>query len=240
MPHISVVTICLNSASTICKTMESVLGQSCRDVEYVIQDGLSEDGTCELIGKYLSDERIDYRSEKDSGLYNAMNRAVKRCTGDYVLFLNSGDIFCDERVLEDMLPYLHEDIVFGNVIRLYEEGEKRETYRSANRVFPLLLMGRMPCHQVIFARREVLQRFAFREQFSITADYDFLVRCHRQGCSMLYVDRDVSRVDCVEGVSSQRENLNKMRSQDDESLKESYPFWYQVLKPVKYLVRRFL
>ena len=103
---ISVVTVCYNAADTIVETIESVLGQTCEDMEYLIIDGLSGDGTAELIRKYENDPKVRTVFETDSGLYNAMNKGTDLCCGEYVIFMNSGDQFYDERVLADMLPCL--------------------------------------------------------------------------------------------------------------------------------------
>lgn len=260
---ITVITVCYNAVDTIEKTINSVLSQTGCNIEYLIQDGKSTDDTFEIIKRILDNNKnqddcdnsennfnshagsgieIKPVSETDSGLYDAMNKAVLRATGDYVLFLNSGDVFCDERALCDISEHLDgsSDIVMGNVIRITSEGRRKETYGTRQRVFRMLLSGRMPCHQVIFAKRHLLLDMPFDLKYTICADFDFMVRCVRYKKSMLYINRDVSIVDCIEGISSQAENLEMMRRQDDLSLKTHFPFWYQLLRPVKYLKRKII
>jgi glycosyltransferase involved in cell wall biosynthesis len=202
------------------------------DFEYLIQDGCSKDNTLDIINKYTKYD-IKIESTKDNGLYDAMNKAVARAKGEYIIFLNSGDTFCDNNVLYNIAKELSDDIVMGNVIRLTKAGELREGYKSVNTrlaVFRLLLSGRMPCHQVIFAKRELLVEMPFDLSYNICADFNFMVQCCKKKCSMHYTDIDVSRVDCIEGISSQKENLDKMRKQDDRSLKKNFPIWYNIIK----------
>lgn len=238
----SIVTVCLNAEETIEATMRSVLTQTYQNYEYIIWDGKSTDSTLERAARYESRGHVRIYSEKDSGLYNAMNCATALCSGDYILFLNSGDMLADENVLQDMADEIDKDhaeadLYFGSVIRKRDGGEELETYRGRGIVFRLLLAGRMPCHQSIFTRQSVMRAYGFDESYSITADYHFLMRCTKDQKRICHVDRVISRFDCTQGISSQVSNLAEMRRQDDRSMKELYPVWYYVLKPVKAAVR---
>ena len=226
---ITVVTVCLNVEKTIQNTMESVLNQTYQDIEYIIMDGRSSDRTVEIIKAYQNDTRIKFVSERDTGLYNAMNKATQMSTGDYIVFMNSGDVFYDNTVIADLVPHLDADIVYGNTIRVYPNQEIRETYHGRYKVIRMLLMGKMMCHQSMFTKTSVMQRYGFDEQYSICADYDFVVRAKKNKCSMRYVDRDVSMVDSVEGISSQLKNYDCMRMEDDRSLKRNMPFLYGII-----------
>lgn len=239
MIKITIVTVCLNVEDSIEETILSVVKQTYPNVEYIIQDGGSTDNTLCIVEEYRKKYNINLYSEKDTGLYNAMNRAVRHATGDYILFLNSKDVLCNEHVLENIVANMQTDIVMGNVIRVKEQGDMIEKYGGRNKVFFMLLSGQMPCHQIIFAKRELLIELGFQERFSICADFDFMVRCCKKKCSMKWIDVNVSKVDCITGISSQEDNLWKMREQDDQSIKESYPIWYQILRPIKYMKRCF-
>lgn len=241
--RISVVTVCLNTADTIKGTIESVLGQSYGNLEYVIVDGMSTDGTLEIIRAYEGKPGITVVSGKDSGLYNAMNKGTDLCSGDYILFLNSGDVFADEHAVEnavmqicgaDSLP----DIIYGNVTKIYEHKTVTERYPGKHTVFKLLMMGRMPCHQGMFVKTSVMKKFRFDESYRICADFDFLLRCVHERVRMQYLDVNVSVVDCVAGISSQKENLDRMRAEDDRSIRENYPALYRLMRPVKAVVRK--
>jgi glycosyltransferase involved in cell wall biosynthesis len=230
MAKISVVTVCYNAQNTIEKTIRSVINQENADIEYIIQDGGSIDNTLDIINRYKKKYAINLESAKDKGLYDAMNKAVSKASGDYIIFLNSGDVFFDNNVLYNITKELSTDIVIGNVIRRTNKGELKEGYRGRHTVFRLLLSGRMPCHQVIFAKRKLLTEMPFDLSYNICADFNFMVQCSKKKCSIHYVDIDVSIVDCVEGISSQKENLEEMRRQDDRSLKENFPVWYYIIK----------
>lgn len=236
---ITVVTICLNAEETIELTMQSVLGQTFREIEYLIIDGKSSDGTLDIVNSYMDDGRIRLLSEKDSGLYNAMNKAIDLNTGDYIIFMNSGDMFCDNRVLEDMVPYLQLDLVYGNVIRKTRSGDRLEKYHGKYKLMHLLLMGRMMSHQALFTKSDIMKQYKFNEEFKICADYDFIVRAKKKGCSIEYIDRTICIMDNIEGISAQVENLDQMRREDDRSLRENYRLYYYVLKIPKGILRFF-
>lgn len=243
---ISVVTVCLNAVLTIEKTIQSVICQDYQDVEYIIIDGQSADGTLEVIQKYKAIKGVKIFTGKDTGLYNAMNKGIDVCTGDYVIFLNSGDMFIDGGALSKIAGQIEEKklngkmagLVYGNVIKIYENGTRMEKYPGRYTVFKLLMMGKMPCHQAIFARTDVLRKYRFDESYKICADFDFLIRCLHGRIRMEYIDVDVSKVDCVMGISSQKANLDRMRMEDDRSIKRYFPVCYLLMWPVKRVVRR--
>lgn len=249
---ISIVTVCLNASDTIAKTIESVLCQTYADWEYVIMDGQSVDGTLEIVHKvtdsYKNSSVIKVFSGKDEGLYQAMNKAIDVCEGDYILFLNSGDVFISCETIAEAAARIAEinvnkpddmvELAYGNVVRICEDGTKLEKYPGKHAVFKLLMMGRMPCHQVIFTRADIMRKYRFDESYRICADFDFLVRCMRGRVRMHYIDTDISKVDCVAGISSQKFNLSQMREEDDKSIKKNYPLYYTLMRPVKWVVRK--
>lgn len=235
----SVVTVCYNAEDTIQNTIQSVIQQKYDNYEYLIMDGLSSDGTLELLNQY-NDSHINLFSEKDTGIYNAMNKATSRCKSDYIIFMNSGDSFYDSNVLRDvaeMIEGRQPDILYGNIIRQYTNYSRLEKYSGGKKVMLLLLMGKMPCHQAIFTRTELMQQFLFDESYSITADYNFIMRCQKQKCSMKYLDRIIGISECEKGISSQTENLELMRQQDDRSMKDIFPIYYFILYPLKWVIR---
>lgn len=234
---LTVATVCFNAETTIVNTVKSVLSQTYQNMEYLIIDGNSKDSTLDLIRPYQTDSRLKVISEKDRGLYDAMNKAAAICSGAYILYMNSGDIFADERVLADVAPHLDSDIVYGNVIRIRQDGKYLEKYSGGHVVMRLLLMGKMICHQGMFTRADLMRMYRFNEQYTITADYDFVVRAQKNKCSMRYVDRTVAVVDNVEGISSQTKNNDIMRMEDDRSLRENFPIWYYIIKMPKGIIR---
>lgn len=236
---ITVATVCYNSANTIEETMKSVLGQTYKNVEYIIVDGASTDNTLKIVKEYETKHYISVISEPDKGLYDAMNKAADMATGKYILYMNSGDLFADDMAIEKMVPYLKEghELVYGNVIRCKEDGEHLETYHGRNVPLKLALQGKMMCHQSIFTRTDIMRKYRFDLNFSITADYDFILRMLHDKRAFKYVDVTVSKVDSIEGISSLVQNMDKMRKQDDISLKNNFPVLYGLVAPPKEVIR---
>ncbi len=239
---VTIVTVCYNSEKTIEKTIKSVLSQTYDNFEYIIVDGASSDGTVELI-KALTvfDKRTRFISEPEMGLYDAMNKATAMAKGDYILFMNSGDEFSDINVIKDMSGYLNSinELVYGNVIRIKPYGSILEKYHGKHKIMLLLLQGKMMCHQSVFTRTDLMRQYGFDLQYTITADYDFIMRVKKDRRKIIYVDRNISVVDNVNGISSDKKNLDIMRAQDDRSLKTNFPVWYAAVIPIKKLVRAF-
>ena len=236
---ITVATVCFNSASTIENTIISVINQTYKDIEYIIVDGKSNDSTMDIIERYAERNGIFVISEPDKGLYDAMNKAADIATGDYILYMNSGDVFASDDAVEKVVPFLLEKpcMCYGNVIRIKNDGEHMETYHGRFKEMKLVLQGKMMCHQSMFTRLETMRKYRFDLDYSITADFDFLVRLLRDKQRIQYADVTISKVDNIEGISSLSENLNIMRNQDDRSLKVNFPMWYYVLFIPKGLIR---
>lgn len=113
LPKVSVVTVCFNSADIIQATLESVVSQDYPNIEYVVVDGNSSDGTCTFLQQYSSHFGC-LVSEPDCGVYDAMNKAVKLATGEYLLFMNAGDVFYSRSALRDMLEKSRDDVIYAD------------------------------------------------------------------------------------------------------------------------------
>lgn len=180
-------------------------------------------------------------SSPDNGLYNAMNEAVDIATGDYIIFMNSGDCFASNTVLSEVSKLNScTDLIYGDVVREKPYGKIIEQYSGRSDLLKLLFMGRMVCHQSMFVRTDVMRKYHFDEAFKITADYNLYAKLLKNKHSMQHIDTVVSVVENIEGISSQSTNLNIMRAEDDRTLKEYYPVFYYLLKPIKGIKRRFL
>ena len=235
---ISVVTVCFNEENTIRSTIESVISQDYEDFEYVIMDGASTDGTMDIVGQYLDKKHVTCYSEPDKGLYDAMNRALDKITGDYVIFMNSGDSFYDGSVLSDVAGHLDSDIVYGDVYRRCADGNVVEKYKGTRwERIRTMLCGRIFCHQSQFTRAEVMRRYRFREDHRITADYDFVVRALSDGLSFKHIDRIICSFDNEGGMSADMSNYRQMIKEDDASIRECFPVLYFVTIVPKTLFR---
>lgn len=186
VPIFSIVTITLDNLYGVRATRTSIEEQSLRDFEWIVVDGASTDGTveelenCELANFF-------WTSEKDSGLYNAMNKGLARCRGRYIVFMNAGDRFASADVLERVNSGItacgsQPHIVFGDAIEETEDG--KQLYKKA-RAVDELHYGMHTHHQAMFYSAEALQGLWFDESFRISADYDLTCRVYmRDGGSL--------------------------------------------------------
>lgn len=184
----SIITVCLNAEKVIRPTMESVLKQDYKNFEYIVIDGVSEDGTLDIIKEYAQkDERVQWCSESDSGVFNAMNKGIGRATGEYLLFLNAGDEFHDSKVLSSAAERAAgADILIGNLAFKTETGLDVRVYSVGEKLMENLRKGESVCHQVIFASCECLKE-GFDERFTICADYDWLCKQVNAGKSVIHL-----------------------------------------------------
>ena len=200
---VTVVTAVLNDAGHIDQTILSVISQTDIEIEYIIVDGGSKDGTLELIGKY-KDKISLFISEPDRGVYDAMNKGIKYSTGDFVYFLNSGDVLLNPSILskikfEDV--NVRNTILYGNVIVAYgniEALEKPRPFFNSKMKFK----GIGICHQSMFFPGELIRNEKYDLSYNIAADYDLAYRLWRKGTVFLYKDITIAKYDWGKGISS--------------------------------------
>lgn len=181
---ISVITVVYNDLEGLKKTVSSVLSQTCKDFEYVILDGGSTDGCVEYI------KSLDFRgvkkSEPDKGIYNAMNKAIKMANGDYCLFLNAGDTFYDEQVLENADKKIGiADIYVGSTVEI---GERIQRFLAPYPMTVGHLLKTSIYHQSTFTRRTLLLQHPYNEQHKIVSDWEFFFERWLAGCSYEKLD----------------------------------------------------
>ena len=177
----SIITVCYNSAQTIEDTLRSVAAQAWPDIEHIIVDGASKDGTLGIIERYRqSISRVI--SEPDHGIYDAMNKGVHAATGDVIGFLNADDFYAHADVLGDVAKLMnreHLDALFGNVEFFRPEKPTLAVRRYSSARFrpERIAWGLMPAHPALFLRREVFQRVGpFRTDYRIAGDFEFIAR----------------------------------------------------------------
>lgn len=204
---ISIITVNRNNLNGLRQTVESVLNQSApRDqFEYIVVDGASTDGGA----SYLASRGQDFDkwvSEKDGGIYEAMNKGVSYASGDYCLFLNSGDVLHDNNVLEEVLSELDTtDIIIGSML-ISNTGESWHPHDEVSLLS--LYKGSLP-HNASFISRRLLQQYPYDEKLRISSDWKFWVEVLvLKGVSYKYIDRVVTDYDCT-GISSR----NRVQSQ---------------------------
>ena len=187
----SIITVCYNSAESICGTFDSILSQSCKDYEYIVIDGASNDGTVELIKEYEPkfEGRMQWISEPDHGIYDAMNKGIQKAKGDYLNFMNSGDSFMPE-ALENtrkwMLGHPDYDVYYGITRLVNQKGEESHLRRFHHTLIP---QGCMICHQSIFTETELFRKNGFyRTDLHIASDYAFYLNVLTKGASFNPMD----------------------------------------------------
>ena len=177
----SLVTVSYNSAATIRDTIESVLSQSHPDIEYLVVDGASTDGTVDIVREYS--DRIDVVvSEKDRGIYEAMNKGLRRASGEIVGFLNSDDFYADRDVIsrvDAVFKSTDAQCMFADLDYVDRNDPRRvvREWRSCSFAPGAFRRGWHPAHPTFFATRDVYERFGgFDEEFRISADYELMLR----------------------------------------------------------------
>ena len=172
----SIVTICWNDLPGLRRTRESVVAQRCRDFEWIVVDGGSTDGTADWLRDEIRDQ-ARWTSQRDRGLYDAMNKGLDLARGDYVVFMNSGDCFADEASLASVARALDgsglPDFAYGDSIDVYPDG--RGAYRRA-RDPRTLWRGMFTSHQSMYFARRRIGALRHRLELRYSADYDFVAR----------------------------------------------------------------
>lgn len=176
---ISAVTVCLNSRASIARTVQSFLQQSHPDKELLVIDGGSTDGTLEIVRGFGSDS-IRIISEKDHGIYDAMNKGLANYGGDAVGFLNADDAYHDDSVLGRIAQGLESaDAVYGDLVMIADRttGKVVREWNAGEFVSGAFRRGWMPPHPTFYIRRELAARTGqFDPNYRISADYDFMLR----------------------------------------------------------------
>lgn len=200
-PLITVVTVCYNSVDMIEKTLKSVIEQSYSNKEYVVIDGASTDGTKKIVERYI--DSIDFfMSEPDNGIYHAMNKAVGVAKGEWIIFMNAGDVFVDNAVLEKVSYSLSAtiDVLYGDIL----------TSRNTELVLKeapseIKSMHRMPfCHQAVFTRTSLLRSFPFDEKYKMSADFKLYKQLNRENATFRRLPLPITIYDRTGLSNSQR------------------------------------
>ncbi|MBS1541760.1 MAG: glycosyltransferase [Bacteroidetes bacterium] len=178
---ISILTVSFNSARTIQSTFDSIRTQTYRDIEYIVVDGNSTDGTGKLIEAnqdIISKKMI----EADQGIYDAMNKAIGLASGEVVGILNSDDFYADETILSQVMDVFKDDsvdAVFGDLVFVDPANTSKvvRTYSSALWNPKKFAWGFMPAHPTFFVRRKYYEQYGvFKTDYKIAADYELLIR----------------------------------------------------------------
>lgn len=202
-PKLSVITVVYNNAKDIERTMLSVLNQTYPNIEYILVDGLSTDGTLDIINKYQ--DKIKLFSEKDDGIYDAMNKGLAMATGDYVLFMNSGDeIYKPGTVAKVFATASDADIYYGETEMMGEDGQnlgQRRHQAPEKFTWKGFKYGMSISHQAIYIKRSLTE--PFNRKYELSADIDWIIRAAKKADKIVRVDGYVAKY-LVGGMSKHK------------------------------------
>ncbi|MBQ5981747.1 MAG: glycosyltransferase [Prevotella sp.] len=195
---VTVITVAYNSSKTLADAIESVLRQTYGDIEYWIIDGNSNDGSVDIIRKYESafQGRLHWISEKDKGIYDAMNKGIRMATGDVIGILNSDDFFTSDDVIEKMVAQFTDDVdaIYGDVHFVRDNNRQKCVRYYSGRIFRpyMVKFGFVPPHPSFYARKKLFEQYGlYDDSYTISADFEMIARlCWKYKVKMKYVHLD--------------------------------------------------
>jgi glycosyltransferase involved in cell wall biosynthesis len=237
---ISVITVCFNAVSTIASSILSVIEQDYENVEYIVIDGGSTDGTIDVISRYSANISC-FISESDAGIYDAINKGINQATGDVIGLLHANDCFAANDVLTLIAKTISEkkvDAVYSNLIFCNTKGAIVRRWKSAKVNQLLLEMGWMPPHPTLYIKKEIYNRYGnYRLDFGTAADYELILRFfYRYKIKTCYIDTVFIKM-LTGGISNKSilnhvtANVNDFKAMKIHRLRA--PFIAIILKPLQ-------
>lgn len=237
-PLVTVITVCYNAVSLLEETMLSVLGQDYPNLEYLIIDGASTDGTLGIIKKYA--DRVTFVSDPDKGIYDAMNKGLKMAKGEWVNFMNAGDAFADSHVLSEVfgesgkLASVSDRkkiwVIGGNTMNFFPDGHVEEHHAEQAEVIP----ERLPfSHQAAFVRIQP-DTFCFGMDYKYAADYKLFYDLYFAygKAAFLVLDKPIARYRQEDSLTMNPANQHKIKGEylRIQSAHRSWKWWKEYLK----------
>ncbi|TDD75960.1 glycosyltransferase family 2 protein [Flavobacterium caseinilyticum] len=236
MPKISIITINYNNLEGLKRTVESVVNQTWQEFEYIVIDGGSTDGSAEYIESQASN--IDYWvSEPDKGIYNGMNKGIAKATGEYLLFLNSGDHFFSDKVLEQNHKHIaNYDLIYFD-LQFIEELKSKVVCYPNKLCFSDLLLGSLPHPSTIIKASLFSAIGLYAEQYTIVSDWKFFILAlFKYNCTYLKVNQTLS-VFYLDGISSDSTQQEILFNEREEVLNSEFKNIIEDLKELNELRR---
>lgn len=192
----SIITVTYNDLDNLKVTYNSVKNQTFTDYEYLVVDGGSTDGTVDYLEVIKNtDSHVRYISEKDRGIYDAMNKGVNHSGGEYVLFLGAADTFYSNEILSEVNSLLNGsiDVFYGKV--MFSSGENKGQELGAKLNFFSILLDRYIAHQSVFAKRDVALKYPFNLSYRFLADQDFMMNAREGKRKLKFFDKVICYYD---------------------------------------------
>jgi glycosyltransferase involved in cell wall biosynthesis len=244
---ISIITVVYNNERTIRDAIQSVIGQSYKNIEYVIIDGNSKDNTVNIINEYK--EKIGFFvSEKDNGLYDAMNKGIQNCTGDVIGILNSDDLYQDFNVIESVMEQFNNDpeldILYGDLVYVKSDDTNKvvRNWKSKEYYNNFFENANVPPHPALFVKNHVYKQAGlFDLQYKLAADYELMLRMFKKhNFKSKYINRLIIKMR-LGGATNQ--SVSNIVNQNKEILKAwknnnlGAPFYLMPLRILKRLAQ---
>ena len=239
---ISIITVCFNAEETIGDTIQSVLTQDYEDIEYIIVDGKSTDGTLEVIQS--QQKRIQLISEKDQGIYDAMNKGINIASGDVIGILNADDVYKNNQVLKDVMNAFTENvsIVYGDIEYVKNNDVSKVVRKWKSGLFRpgKFKWGWMPPHPGVFIKKSCYERYGlFNLNLSTSADYELMLRMLEvHNLNYIYISKIITSMR-VGGASNSSLKNRFIANRNDKkawTIHPINPFWFTfIMKPLRKL-----
>jgi len=217
---ISIITVVWNNKETIKDAIDSVLSQTYENIEYIVVDGNSSDGTVEIVQGY-GDKISTFVSEKDKGIYDGLNKGISLATGELIAFIHSDDLYASRSVIEDVMKQFELDAsldgVYGDLIYTHKHDTSKvlRYWKSKDFDSSLLKQGWMPAHPTFVLKKEVYDKYGnFDLDFKIAGDYDFMLRVLSAGIKVKYIPQVLYKMR-VGGESNKSLNNIIRKSRED-------------------------
>jgi glycosyltransferase len=224
---ISIITSVWNNKETIKDAIESVLAQTYKNIEYIVVDGASSDGTIEIVQRYR-DKITKFVSEKDKGIYDGLNRGISLASGDVVAFLHSDDIYASDTIIEKVAKVFESDEnidgVYGDLVYTSKNDTNKvlRYWKSKDFDKSLLAKGWMPAHPTLFLKKEVYDKHGkFNLNFKIAADYDFMLRVLKSGIKVKYLSKVLYKMRVGGESNKSIKNIILKSKEDLKALKKN-------------------
>ena len=234
---VSIITVCLNAVTTIGKTIKSVASQSYNNIEHIVVDGGSSDGTLKILKKY-NKYITQWISEPDNGIYDAMNKGLDLAGGEIVMFLNANDIFNNRKIIGKIIKEFENDkadIIYGNV-RMISHENNIDYIQKYNNVDKIYLTTKNICHQAMFSRKKLYNRYgSFNTSYKIAGDYDWYLRMILENnVTSHYVDIIVS-VFSLDGVSGDLKYRKATLTEFNRVARQYFAYRDRLIGKIRYL-----
>ena len=224
---ISIITSVYNNKETIKDAIDSVLSQTYKNIEYIVVDGASSDGTVEVVQGY-GDKISTFVSEKDKGIYDGLNKGLSLATGDFIAFLHSDDIYASDTIIEEVSQVFENDEsldgVYGDLIYTPKNDTSKvlRYWKSKDFDISLLAKGWMPAHPTLFLKKEVYNKYGgFDLGFKIAADYDFMLRILKGGIKVKYLSEVLYKMRVGGESNKSIKNIMLKSKEDLKALKKN-------------------